>query len=256
MPSSTPDNLDLYFEPDPFSPTATLSVRSLPTKPADVFTTPPLAPNTIFYLSITSPHTDTHTLHGPATSFQHLLPRILDIVSNSPKAIDKLDMLREIEDVWGEKEVNLEFAERGFGCFVVDGQRGVYTVLRVLREINKDVYDTLPSPVYTVTAHGPLKQVAPGVGEFKGMAGSSVLVGTYVGRREAREKAQEVMAGFVKGLKGVTLTETWEQGKGGGMVMAMGSGVRWEVRIGYEDQVLRRAREELEREGESVGWRF
>mgnify|MGYP003624081644 CR=1 FL=1 len=250
------DDFDLYFEPDPFSPAPSLFVRTTTTKPPDTFTTPPLAPHTIFYLSVTTPHTDAYTLHGPATSFAHLLPRIEEIVSNSPKAIDKLGMLREIEDVWGDTEPNYEFAERGFGTFVVEGQRGVYTVLRILREVNKDVCETLPSPVYTVTAHGPLTQVSPGVGGFTGNAGSAVLVGTFVGRREAREKAQEVMGGFIKGVKGVTVTENWELGKGGGMVMAMGAGVRWEVRIGYEDQVLKRAREGLERDGERVGWRF
>jgi hypothetical protein len=40
------------------------------------------------------------------------------------------------------------------------------------------------------------------------------------------------------------------------VLMAMTAEERWEIRIGYEDEVLKRVREGLERDGGSVGWRF
>jgi hypothetical protein len=39
-------------------------------------------------------------------------------------------------------------------------------------------------------------------------------------------------------------------------LMAMNSVARWEVRIAYEDEVHKRAKEDLDREGGYVGWRF
>jgi hypothetical protein len=243
---------DIFFEPDPYcsSPHTQSSGASPTGKPKDDFTTPPLAPYTLFYLSITSPHTDTHLFHGPYTSFAHLLPYIDSVVSNSPSAIDKLEALRSIRDVWGAEEPNHEFASRGFGTFVVEGQRGVYTVLRVVREVNRSVYEELPSPVYVVTSHGPLTHAS------EGYAGTTQLVGAFVGRKEARHKADQTMRELVRGKEGVKRNEDWERGNGGGMLVAMTTKERWEVRIAYEDQVLKRAKEGLEMDGESVGWRF
>jgi hypothetical protein len=36
----------------------------------------------------------------------------------------------------------------------------------------------------------------------------------------------------------------------------MGNGKRWEVRVKYEDEALKRAREGADAEGAGVGWRF
>jgi hypothetical protein len=243
---------DIFFELDPYcsSPQTSGSAMSIAGKPKDDFTTPPPAQYTLFYLSVTTPHTDTHLFHGPYTSFSHLLPLVESIVSNSPSAIDKLDALRSIRDVWGAEEPNYEFASRGFGTFVVEGQKGVYTVLRVVREVNRSVYEELPSPVYVVTSHGPLTHAN------KGYVNMTQLVGAYVDLEEAREGADQAMRELVWGKQAVNRSGDWERGKGGGMLVAMTSMERWEVRIGYEDQVLKRAKEGLEREGENIGWRF
>ncbi|KAH3950920.1 hypothetical protein HBH70_098130 [Parastagonospora nodorum] len=242
---------EVYFEPfnsptlPPFIPTPSASK-----KPADDFSTLPLGAHTLFYLAIIAPHTDTYEIHGPATSFSHLLPRLEDVVSNSPRAIDKLEAIRNIEDVWGDKETNLEFAERGFGTFVVEGQRGIYTVLKILREENRRVREELPAPVYVVSAHGPL------VNEV-GYVATTRLVGAFVGQRDAKGAAVRAMDEMVQGRKVSKRSEYWgKESKGGGMLMAMGAARRWEVRIAYEDQVHKRAKEEAEREGESVGWRI
>lgn len=243
---------ELYLEPNLFSsPQSSFTRTKSSSKPNDDFSTRPLGPNTIFYLAIIAPHTDTYQVLGPVTTFSHLLPKIEDIVSNSPKAIDKLAAIRSIEDVWGDSEPNLEFAERGFSTFVVDGQRGVYTVLKILREENEAVKEELPSPVYTITTHGPLSH------KGEGYVATTKLVGSYVERAEAKGAAEKAMRDLVKGEKGLKESEDWgRESKGGGMLIAMNSETRWEVRIGYEDEVHKRAKEELERDGEKVGWRF
>jgi hypothetical protein len=153
---------EVFFEGDaevlpfttPTSPTATLQ------KPSDILDVPAAAPSTIWYLSITKPHVDSHDIIGPTKAFRHLLPRIEAIVSNSPTAIDKLAQLKETEDMWGETEPNEHFFNNGFEVFIVEGQRGSYTILKMIREINKEVFDILPAPVYTVLSVGPLEHAA------------------------------------------------------------------------------------------------
>jgi hypothetical protein len=245
---------DVYFEPSPNSSTRPSSysiLNSSSSKPADEFSTPALRPNTIFYLATIAPHTDTYSILGPTTSFQHLLPKVNDVVSNSPKAIDKLEALSTIENLWGGTEPNHDFNERGFGTFIVDGQRGVYTVLKILREVNEAVFEELPSPVYTVTVHGPLTH------DNKGYVKTTRLVGSFADRKEAKVAAEKEMRELVKSEKGIKQSEDWGcDGKGGGILMAMNSEAGWEVRIAYEDQVYKRVKEELERGGRTIGWRF
>lgn len=234
-----------------FASTNSTYTPTSPPLPTDDFTTPPLLPNTIFYLATIAPHTDTHTITGPVTSFTHLLPAIESTVNNSPSAIDKLDALRTIEDVWGDTEPNWDFEERGFTTFVVKGQRGTYTVLRILREENPDVFANLPCPVYTITTHGPLNS------EGKGYADRTKLVGSWVERKDAREVAEKCMGEMLEGEEGVKRSEDWGLvGKGAGILIGMTAEKRWEVRIAYEDQVLKRAKEGMERKGEYVAWRF
>jgi hypothetical protein len=245
---------ELYFEPNPFTSTkASRTFVPTPTsgKPADELSTPRLAPNTIFYLATIAPHTDTYSIYGPAIAFQHLLPKINEVVSNSPLAIDKLDALSTIKDVWGETEPNHDFLERGFKTFIVDGQRGVYTVLKVLREENAVVFGELPSPMYTVTTHGPLTH------DNKGYVKTTKLVGSFVDRREAKKVAEFEMETLLEDEEGVKRSEDWgKKGRGGGVLMAMNGEARWEVKATYEDEVHKRAMEEMEREGGDMGWRF
>ncbi|KAH9871450.1 hypothetical protein IAQ61_005629 [Plenodomus lingam] len=242
-------------------------------KPDDSLYPPAPAPHTTFYLSIIRPHTDTDTITGPVRSFAHLLPSISSIISNSPAAIDKLDNLRETKDAWGDTyEVNDAFDINGFTTFVVDSQRGIYTVLQIHRRVDEAVFEHLPAPVYTVIASGPLVHSAmavslaadrrsagrSGMTKPRGYAATSRLIGSYVERGEAKRMAQGVMRDLMKGMNNVRVTESWDQGgRGTGMLMAMGTrGEMWEVRIMYEDQPLRRAREGMDNEGLKAGWRF
>ncbi|KAH9877782.1 hypothetical protein J1614_002999 [Plenodomus biglobosus] len=242
-------------------------------KPNDSLDPPAPAPHTTFYLSIIRPHTDTHTITGPVRSFAHLLPSIMSIVSNSPTAIDKLDKIRETKDAWGDTyEVNEAFDTNGFGTFVVEGQRGIYTVLQIHRRIDEAVFEHLPAPVYTIIASGPLAHSAmavslaadrrsasrSGMGRPRGYAATSRLIASFVERSDAQRVAQGVMAEFLQGRSDVRVTENWDQGgKGTGLLMAMGAkGEMWEVRVVYEDQALKRAREGMDNEGMEARWRF
>lgn len=251
---------ELHFEPSPFRskrpfPIPKSTVQTT-VKPGDDLTAAPVLPDTIFYLCVIVPHTDTYRIHGPAKSFQHILPQIEAIVSNSPSAIDKLDALRTTEDIWGSPVPNEEFPERGFNTFVVEGQRGTFTILKVEREIRPDVYECLPSPVFVLTASGPLGHNALRADDARGYARTTRLIGSFVERRDAKKRAEEVMREMTAGQSGVSVSENWDKKSGGGMIVAMNGRQSWEVRIGYENQVLKRAREGLDREGESVGWRF
>ncbi|CAO2655181.1 Nn.00g102450.m01.CDS01 [Neocucurbitaria sp. VM-36] len=229
------------------------------TKPLDDFTTStvPIPPGTTFYLSVIKPHADTSALHGPVRHFSHLLPHIESVVSNSPSAIDKLAALKELEDAWGDVRPNHHFYEHGFRVMVVEGQRSVFTVLNVERREEGEVWGVLPGAVYTVVKAGPLSLSTSEDGP-KGYAATMRLVGSFVERKDARGAAKRAMDELVSGMEeAVHVTETWEkEGRGGGMLMAMGGEEMCEVKVLYEDQALRRAKEGLDREGGKVGWRF
>jgi hypothetical protein len=260
----------IYFGDDPFP--SYIAPKPSPatfTKPSDNFTVPPVTPNTVFYLAIIKPHIDSHEIIGPAKEFKHLLPKIQDIVSNSPRAIDKLDELQHIEDIWGEREKNTVFEQDGFDCFICEGQRGVYTVLKIIREVDAQVYENLPAPVYTIVTCGPLKHAplpprhrttAPKAVELKpapkGYAATTRVVGSFVERNLAQEAAREAMTDLVLNERNVNTTENWTKGgKGAGVLIAMNPEFMWEVKVVYEDEVHRRAMEGLERESVGAKWR-
>ncbi|RAR13246.1 hypothetical protein DDE83_003380 [Stemphylium lycopersici] len=276
----------VLFDFAPYTASSTTNV-DLPLsgyrKPSDSFNVPPVVPGTIWYLCTIKPHTDSHTISGPVKTFLHLVPEIEAVISNSPRAIDKLEALREIENVWGEREKNLDFDVSGFERFVVEGQRGVYTVLQVVREVDKEVRDVLPSPVYTVVSVGPLvhgvvlkarkmKKTMVVVGEKKsnslvdagdeeinmpkGYAATTRLHGSWVERNKAMQVAKEVMGELLRDEENVKGSERWETGgKGGGVIMAMSPTKMWKVRVLYEDLAVVRAGVEAGMEGEGVGWR-
>lgn len=233
------------------------------TKPADDFRPLQTSASSLLYLAVTTPHTDSYEIHGPVASFDQLLTKIEEIASDSPSALDKLETLQyTAPDVWGEQEKNPNFERDGFTTFVVDGQRGTYTVLEILHEQNPKVREVLPAPIYTVTRHGPLIHTFSGVGLktkldiAKGVAATSTLVGSFVERKDAVAAAKITMDRLVAGEAMVSMTEDWGKGGGGGVLLAMGSGKRWEVRVKYEDEALRKARERADAEGVGVGWRF
>ncbi|CAE7020627.1 hypothetical protein CFE70_002893 [Pyrenophora teres f. teres 0-1] len=252
----------VLFNPEPFNPSV---VVKPPTtgfqRPTDRLTVPPVNPDTIWYLAVIKPHMDTHEIIGPVTAFKYLLPKIQDVVSNSPRAIDKLEELMEIEDMWGEREKNLEFERSGFERFIVEGQRGVYTVLKIMREINKKVFEILPAPVYTVISLGPLEQgKKSGKGQYtkpKGFAETTTLHGSWSDRESAVKMARVVMEDLLSEEPYTKSTEVWEKGngnKGGGMLMAMNGTYMWEVKVIYEDQAIKRAMEEAGRDGKGKVW--
>jgi hypothetical protein len=239
-------------------------------KPKDRLNVLPVVPNTVFYLAVIKPHTDTHEIHGPAKKFLYLLPKIEAIVSNSPNAIDKLDELKQTEDVWGEREKNEEFFVSGFECFVVEGQRGVFTVLKIIREVDKEIYEALPAPVYTLIASGPLKHAPVSskskgkslmTGDFepakpKGYALTTQLHGSYVERGAVQKAAKDVITDLVLNEKGIKVTEKWDKGtKGGGLLMAMSPSAMWEVKVVYEDEALKRAMDDSDLTGDGLRWR-
>lgn len=254
-------NSDKFFHD--LSPPAGNAQPYTYTKPLDDFRPPAFTPTSVLYLAVITPHTDRYETHGPVANFSHLLPVINDLASDSPSALDKLEALQySTPDVWGERRLNPSFAEHGFTTFVVEGQRGTYTVLEVLRELNPKVAEVLPAPVYTVTRHGPLVHTFSGVGKTtkldaaKGVAATSTLVGSFVERGDAMVAAKGAMDGLVRGEGMVSRIEDWEKGDGGGVLLAMGVGKRWEVRVQYEDEALRSARKGADAEGAGVGWRF
>lgn len=254
------DNSDIYF--DDLCPSPNKSQPYKCTKPTDDLHSLPSSKNLVLYLAVITPHTDRYEIHGPAPSFAHLLPKIKDLCSDSPSALDKLEALQYTPaDVWGERVENAKFADEGFTKFVVEGQRGTYTVLEILREENADVRGVLPASVYTVTRHGPLVYTYTGlgmktkIGVAKGVAATSTLVGSFVERKEAQAAARTTMDSLV-GKEKVSRIEHWGADEGGGVLLAMGVGERWEVRVQYEDDALRHAKEGADAEGANVGWRF
>ncbi|KAF1837738.1 hypothetical protein BDW02DRAFT_565664 [Decorospora gaudefroyi] len=275
----------VYFPSDPLpTPYSTISTFNGYSKPLDILNVPPVEPDTIFYLSIIKPHTDSHEIHGPVKAFTHLLPKIEEIVSNSPPAIDKLDALKSIQNLWdGKREKDEEFFRDGFERFVVEGQRGRFVVLEVRREVDAEVFAALPAPVYTIVAIGPLMNpecaprknyrassssssetaskggrgmAAQAPAKLVGYARLTTIHGCCIERVAAQQMAKRIMAELLHDQKNVLRIETWGQGgKGGGALMAMNASATWEVRVLYEDDALKRAMEEGHREGGAMKWR-
>ncbi|PVH99467.1 hypothetical protein DM02DRAFT_434155 [Periconia macrospinosa] len=149
-------------------------------KTKDKFTAPPVDPDTIWYLTINTPSTDSWSYHGPTKTFAALMPLIEAEIaaSESKTAAEKwkklLDDDEEEQRIQGEEretfgdayvEMNkprAKLSEVGIIRFVIPrvvefrGEEGVHTILAVKREINPAVYRMLPASVYTVTCQGPI----------------------------------------------------------------------------------------------------
>ena len=247
----------VLFNPEPYNSSNIVELSTSGfQKPTDSLDVPPAEPDTIWYLAIIKPHVDSHEIIGPVKSFKRLLPKVHEIASNSPRAIDKLDELVEIEDMWGEREKNWEFERNGFERFIVEGQRGAYTVLKAIRETNKGVFETLPAPVYTVVSVGPLEHGEQGSAKDskytkpKGCAETTTVHGSWLDSASAVEAARGVMEDLLVAETHVRRTESWDKdGKGSGIFMAMSGTLMWEVKVIYDDQAVKRAMEEAGRVG-------
>lgn len=225
-------------------------------RPIDNFTAPLFQPYVIQYLTIETPHTDTFVVHGPHRTFAALIPAIRFAVSGSPSAILKLTTLSKKPG----------FENTGFTTFVIDLERRGYTVLHVVREVNVPVFDTLPAPVYVVTAHGPVyHDLGTGVrtvasGKPKGIAATSKVIGIWVTVDQAREAAKHQMDMLVHGEEGIMRMERGEMGGNGRWIlMGMSNEAVWEVSVRYDDDVLRGkvgGFDDEVREGKKAKFRF
>ncbi|KAF2659707.1 hypothetical protein K491DRAFT_675436 [Lophiostoma macrostomum CBS 122681] len=205
-----------------------------PPFPTDDFDVPARTlPNTIFYLTASTPHTDTFTIHGPSPTFAALLPAIQTASSSSPAAIEKLRILRA--------DADFDFDGLGFTRFVVPLERGAFTLLQVVREVSEPVHEMLPGPVYTVTAHGPLEHDMGGMlrtvasGRSRGLATRSWIVGTWVDVETARDRARETMDGMLReesaGGQRITRSERMEPGgRRRWILLGMSARFVWEVK--------------------------
>ncbi|KAL1606183.1 rRNA-processing protein EBP2 [Paraconiothyrium brasiliense] len=148
--------------------------------------TPPAAPaDTIFYLTISTPHTDAFEWHGPYATFAQIPPIVCAHAPSTDKKLEKV-------------------GKHGFTKIVVveNEQQGKFTVFESVTKINQDVRSMLPNPVFTVTSAGPIlhkicsftgKLEAEGAKGWSTKALSSRIVGTYIDRKEARRAADQTM---------------------------------------------------------------
>ena len=139
--------------------------------------------------------------------------------SSSPPGLDKIENLAGVDGEWENRVENVAFTNNGFHTMVLEGQRGVYTVLEVVTVENAEVKALLPAPVYTVTRHGPLVNTfplvnsflgeggKPNVGAAKGRAAASALVGCSAEKNDALEAARSAMDRLVEGVEGLARTE-------------------------------------------------
>ncbi|KAH7139089.1 hypothetical protein B0J11DRAFT_35236 [Dendryphion nanum] len=198
-------------------------------------TNPPATnpPATIFYLTSKTPHIDSFSFYGPTSTFAALLPQIHSLTTSSPHAIRKLHLLRS--------SPTLHFDTLGFTDLIIKRERGSYTHLHIIREVNPPVFYLLPGPVYTVSAHGPLRhdmgtalRTVMG-GRPGGWAENSRVVGSFVDVEPAKERAREVLGEMLEGELGVMVSEADEKGgKGRWVFWGMDATRLWEVRIRYE----------------------
>lgn len=232
----------LFFTPEdptaPLKPHTPAFPASIPNTnlPLEDFNIPSNeTPYTTYYLIVTTLHTDIWAIHGPVRAFKDLIPYTTDAVSSSPNAIEKLEVLRA--------NPHFEFDKLGFNTFVVELERGTYSILKVLRDVNKPVHDLLPLPVYVVTSHGPLIHDIGSIrrrvlsGKRQGMAKHSQLIGSFVDIKEAEEAARRAMEGLVKDEKGIMRTECQKGGdRRGHCLLAISARSTWEIRIRFEGE--------------------
>ncbi|KAJ4356825.1 uncharacterized protein N0V89_004862 [Didymosphaeria variabile] len=107
--------------------------------PDNDLTIPAASAGTIFYLTISTPHTDAFEWHGPFPQFSNILSTVR---AHSPSADKKLE----------------KAGKHGFTKLVVveDEEQGEFTVFEVVTEVNQDVRSMLPKSVFTVTSAGPI----------------------------------------------------------------------------------------------------
>ncbi|KAF1944750.1 hypothetical protein EJ02DRAFT_463841 [Clathrospora elynae] len=239
---------------DPYTSTATMSLPLPPhprpsSSPRNPSPSPPRLPTPSSISRSSNSMSTAMTSLARSRRSNTLIPKIQTVVSNSPSAIDKLEDLTNTEDLWGAREKNESFEKGGFECFVVEGQRGKYTVLKTIREVDHDAFDNLPALVYTVIStvrqsqSGTRQQLAWWEALWTALLHRTPLERNTINHLVANEKK-------------VVVTENWVAGgKEGGVLMAINAGLWWEVKVEYEDKALNRAMEAAERGEERMRWR-
>ncbi|KAF2734138.1 hypothetical protein EJ04DRAFT_437813 [Polyplosphaeria fusca] len=213
------------------------SAREVP--PMDDYDTPSTElPHTVYYLTVTTPHTDSFTIYGPKSSVLEHKGKIIELISNSPAAIKKYEKLRAVK---GQKHLD----ELGFHTLVIPQERGTHTVLQLVRESNKPIHSALhstQSPIYLVTARGPLVYDLGGTnrtvvsGRLKGFAVTSRMVSSFNSLKAGKAAARKAMGvllqqGTVDAMK-VLMTENEDRdGRGNWVLMAMDAMRVWEVAV-------------------------
>ncbi|KAF1949661.1 hypothetical protein CC80DRAFT_555132 [Byssothecium circinans] len=233
--------------PTPSPPPTPVTVKYL-LNLRDDFTSPSLLPHTIYYLTVTTPSTDSWHYHGPVATFAALIPYIEHAIHQSAskaaltkwKALLHRDRTRAStwqQNEWGHfvlPERGPSITETGITRLVIPAQgfqkeEGVETVLEVVREVNEEVVEVLPAPVYTVSHHGliptdlqsiPGKQYRLSLAAKSGlsthtpapMATTSSLLrplASFVSTASAKAAARAAMQSLMRDHASVMTSEDW-----------------------------------------------
>ncbi|KAJ4290328.1 hypothetical protein N0V90_010544 [Kalmusia sp. IMI 367209] len=248
----------------------------------------PMAPGTILYLTVATPHTDAWQWYGPFTKFEDLIKRARMIIKTSPST--KARLKKAMEPCEPILAYTTEPAkEPGFTQLVLQGAKDKtkFSVLNVVRMANADVHKHLPLNVFTVTCTGPLTHDIHATlgtvqsGQAKGRATTSCIIGSYTDRKDALTAAKATMADLLApepepkpkasytfppldagaGIIVTTVHAMAEktanfifQGKGASADVdeAMSSRMRWEVSVHFETDGLAGARQRFDEDEGNV----
>ncbi|KAF1968191.1 hypothetical protein BU23DRAFT_268119 [Bimuria novae-zelandiae CBS 107.79] len=212
--------------------------------PPDDLSTPTVVPGTVFYLTISTPHTDTFEWHGPFTSFTPIIALVSGLVSASPSASTTFAAALKTVQKNGFTQLIIPDATRKAVEFMV---------LRVECELNAKVKGEVEEghSVFTVVRTGPMALDIDALtgkvrsGKATGRATTSSIVGSYTARKEARAAAEAAMTSLIENEspRPTPKMSFPANDAGGGLIMAMNTRAKWEVRVFFETNTLRDAAE-------------
>ncbi|KAF2438344.1 hypothetical protein P171DRAFT_159216 [Karstenula rhodostoma CBS 690.94] len=225
--------MDDDFQLDPeFQDTMEWETRkkSASPPPDDDLSAPATPKGTILYLTVSTPHTDAWDWHGPFPSFAAILPIAQHLAKDSPTALATLEQVKS----------------KGFTRLVVTDpiEETHFSVLEVLTRFNPDIRATLPKPVFTVSASGPMLHDYDAVyktvksADAKGKSSTSQIIGSYPSRDTALIAAKATMQELVVNEEDAphVSAEFPAADAGGGLIMAMNARAKWEVCVFFETE--------------------